>query len=148
MKVILLTDVRSLGHKGEIIQVADGYARNYLLPRGLAIEASDTRLKDLQVKKQHDEQKKEKEELKALRIREQIDKKTVTVKTKCGEGGKLFGAVTSKEVAEAIEKQFHIEIDRKKIEVKEPIKHLGDYPVRIKIYQAIFAEIIVTVVEA
>lgn len=147
MKVILLEDVKKIGSKGQVIQVSDGYGRNYLLPKGLAVEASETRLKELKDKSQQAEKKKEKEDDKAVRIREKINKQTVTVKEKCGEGGKLFGAVTSKEVADAINTAFKINIDKKKIEIKEPIRHLGEYAVKIKIHPSVQAEITVIVEE-
>lgn len=147
MKVILLEDVRKLGTKGQVIEVSDGYARNYLFPKGLAVEASDGRLKELQNKTLQAEKKKEKEDEKAVKLKEKIDKQTVTVKAKCGEGGKLFGAVTSKEIADALKTAFKVDLDKKKIEIKEPIRHLGEYEVKIKIHPSVQADIVVIVEE-
>ncbi len=148
MKVILLEDVRKLGNKGQVIEVSDGYARNYLFPKGLAVEASDGRLKELQNKALQAEKKKEKEDEKAVKLKEKIDKQTVSVKAKCGEGGKLFGAVTSKEIADALKAGFKVDIDKKKIEIKEPIRHLGEYEVKIKIHPSVQADITIVVEEA
>lgn len=145
MKVILLSDVRKLGQKGEVIQVADGYARNYLLPKGLAVEALPARLKELESQSQRAKTRKEQEEERSERIREKINHQTIIVKARCGEGGKLFGAITSKEISEALKSQFKTEIDRKKIDIKEPIRQLGEYEVRIKIYPQIQADVVVRV---
>ncbi|MGE5422699.1 MAG: 50S ribosomal protein L9 [Ignavibacteriales bacterium] len=147
MKVILLDDVKKLGSKGQVIEVSDGYGRNYLLPKGLGVEASETRLKELKEKGQQAEKKKEKEDDKAFKLQARLDKQTVTVKAKCGEGGKLFGAVTSKEIADAINAQFKIDIDKKKIEIKDPIRHLGEYAVKVKIHPSVQADITVIVQE-
>jgi len=148
MKVILLHDVPKLGKKGDVVQVSDGYARNFLLPRNLAAEASEARLRDLEQKNELARKRQEKEEEKAVRIREKIHGQTVVVQAKCGEGGKLFGAVTSKEIADAVNDRFKVDIDKKRVEIKEPIRHLGDYPVRIKIHQKAQADITVRVEEA
>jgi large subunit ribosomal protein L9 len=148
MKVILLTDVPKLGKQGDVVQVSDGYARNFLLPKNLVAEASEARLRDLKQKNQQEEKKKEKEEERAKRIKEKIDGQMVVVQAKCGEGGKLFGAVTSKEITDALNKRFKVDVDKKRVEIKEPIRHLGEYPVRVKIHQKAQAEITVRVEEA
>lgn len=145
MKVMLVQDVKNLGKKGEIKEVTDGYARNYLIPRGLAKEATPARLKESEEIRQRQERKKSKEENKARRIQAQIDGKTISIKAKTGGGEKLFGAVTSREVAEILGQEFGVQVDRKKIELGEPIKHLGKYQVQIKIYPGIQAELQVSV---
>ncbi|MGE5405928.1 MAG: 50S ribosomal protein L9 [Candidatus Saccharibacteria bacterium] len=147
MKVILLADVKGLGAKGKVVEVADGYARNFLLPKNLAAEATEGRIKEQQAQDKRNEQKREKEEDKAAKLKGIIDHKTVTIKSKCGEGGKLFGAITSKEIADALKSQYKVDIDKKKIEIKEPMKHLGEFPVKIKIHHSIIADITVVVEE-
>jgi large subunit ribosomal protein L9 len=145
VKVILIQDVKNLGKKGEIKEVSDGYARNYLIPQGFAQEATPARLKESEEQKQRQERKKGKEESQARLIKEQIDGKTVSIKVRTGGGEKLFGAVTSREVAEILNQEFGVQIDKKKIEMGEPIKHLGKYPVHIKIYPGIHAKLQVSV---
>ncbi len=140
MKVILTQDVKKQGVKGQVIEVSDGYARNYLIPQGLAEEASKTRLKEIEEKKAHDAKQKDKEKHQAEQVKAKIDGQTIELKAKTGSNDKLFGAVTSQEIAEALTKKFGVKIDKKKIELMEPIKHLGEYSFRIKIYPAIQAE--------
>jgi large subunit ribosomal protein L9 len=147
MKVILTTDVPKLGKQGDVVQVSDGYARNFLLPRNMAIEASASRLHELEQKHRQLEKKKKKEEQTAQMVKEQIDGQTVVVKARCGESGKLFGAVTSKEIADAIKTRYKVDIDKKRIEIKEPIKQLGEYPVRIRLHQKAIADVKVRVEE-
>jgi len=147
MKVILLTDVPKLGKQGEVVQVSDGYARNFLLPKSLAVEASEARLRELKQKNEQLEKRKEKEEQKAIWIKEKIEGQTVVVQAKCGEGGKLFGAVTSKEITDALKAQYKVDIDKKRVEIKEPIRHLGEYPVRIRLHSKAMAEVNVRVEE-
>lgn len=147
MKVILLTDVPKLGKQGEVVQVSDGYARNFLLPKSLAVEASEARLRELKQKNEQIEKRKEKEEQKAIWIKEKIEGQTVVVQAKCGEGGKLFGAVTSKEITDALKAQYKVDIDKKRVEIKEPIRHLGEYPVRIRLHSKAMAEVTVRVEE-
>ncbi len=147
MKVILTADVPKIGKQGEVINVSDGYARNYLFPRKLGVEASAAKINELQQKSLQEEKRKGKEEDKAVRIKQLIEGQQVTIKAKCGDGGKLFGAVTSKEIADALNKAFKVDIDKKKVEIKDPIRHLGDYPVRIKIHQKAQTEITVRVEE-
>ncbi|NLV15671.1 MAG: 50S ribosomal protein L9 [Syntrophomonadaceae bacterium] len=147
MKIILMTDVPKLGKQGTVVQVPDGYARNYIIPKGLGIEASAGRLKELEQQHQLDEKRKEQNEEKAVKIKEKIDGKMVVIQAKCGEGGKLFGAVTSKEIADGLKKGFKVDVDKKRIEISEPIRHLGEYSVKIKIHQKAHAEITVKVEE-
>jgi len=146
VKVILTQDVKKLGQKGEIKEVSDGYARNYLFPRGLAVEASGSQLKQLSEKKALEAKKKEKEEDKARSIKEKLDGKEIVVKAKMGKDGRLYGAVTAMEIAEAIAAQEEVSLDKRKIELKENIKQAGEYQVRLKIHAGITAEIKVRVV--
>ncbi|NLW90048.1 MAG: 50S ribosomal protein L9 [Syntrophomonadaceae bacterium] len=145
MKVILTKEIKNLGKEGDVKEVADGYARNYLLPRGLAVEATNTNIKAGEEKKQRVQKHKDREMADAEALRDKIDGKTVKVPARAGGGDKLFGAVTSREIAEFIHKEYRLDIDKKKIDLKDPIKHLGEYRVKLKIYPAVQAEIIVVV---
>ena len=146
MKVVLLEDVKGHGKKGELCQVSDGYARNFLFPKKLAIEANAAAMNDL----------KNREEAKAHHMKEEIDRaksiaaaldgKTVLVKAKAGSAGRLFGSVTTKEIAAAIKESYSIEVDRKKMTAPD-IKNFGEYTAEIKLYQGISAKITVQVAE-
>lgn len=145
MKVILLQDVAGQGKRGQVLNVAEGYARNYLLPRGLAGEASHGRLKELADRQKANAAKELKLEQAAKELAERLHHLTVIVKTKSGEAGKLFGSVNNKDVSEGLEEQHKIKIDKKKMVIKEPIKQLGSYPVTVKLHAAVHTEIIVEV---
>ena len=125
MKVILIQDVKSLGKKGDICDVADGYAKNGLIGKKLAIEATPKALNDLKLKNQNNEKIAAENLADAKAFAEKIKDKTVVVKLKCGEGGKTFGSVSSKEIAEEAKKQYGFEIDKKKIQLADAIKSLG-----------------------
>ncbi|SMC00023.1 LSU ribosomal protein L9P [Thermanaeromonas toyohensis ToBE] len=146
MKVILLEDVPKLGKRGSVVEVADGYARNYLLPRKLAVTATEERLEELHREKDREAKKKQKELEEARRLARILEGSTITVVARAGEGGKLFGSVTNKEIAQAIENTFHISIDRRKIELEEPLKLLGSYPVILRLHPEVQARITVEVV--
>lgn len=141
MKVILTQDVKNQGVKGQVIEVSDGYARNYLLPQGLAEEASKTKLKEIQEKNLRESKKKDKEKEDAEKIKAKLNGETIEITVKTGGNDKLFGAVTSKEIAESIQEKLGIKIDKKKIEIAETIKHLGEYTVKVKIYPSVQAEL-------
>jgi len=145
MKVILVADVKSLGKKGDLVQVADGYARNYLLPRGLATEATEGKVKQLAQQQASAAKKKMKEEEKSKELAARLDGLTVRVCGKAGEGGRLFGSVNNKDIAEALEKEHGIEIDKRKILLTEPIKKLGTYPVEVKLHPQAQARLVVHV---
>lgn len=145
MKVILIQDVKKLGKTGEIKEVSDGYARNYLIPQGFAQEATTTRLKETEDQKLRKERQKTKEENLAKAVRDKINGKTLHVKMKTAAGDKLFGAVTARELSELLQKELGVTIDKKKIEISEPIKHLGQFPVQVKIYPGVQAELLVSV---
>ena len=132
MKVILLQDIKNVGKKEEIINANDGYARNYLFPKKLAIEATKDNLLKLQAKKTSEVNKKQAEIEENKKIAAKIEKMTLIIRAKAGANGKIFGGITSKEVSEELKKQFNIEIDRKKINLKETIKNLGEFSAEIK----------------
>ena len=147
MKVILLEDVKKLGKKGDLVDVSDGYARNFLFPRNLAKEATEGSLKQLKQVKDAIAKKKQKELEQAKELAKVLSNTTVTLKVKAGEQGKLFGSVTSKDISEALKKQYNIEVDRRKIELQEPIKSLGSYKVDIKLAPEVDAKLSVKIVE-
>lgn len=139
MKVILNQDVKGLGTKGAVVEVAEGHARNYLLPRGLAVEASAGRLREAAQRQETAKSKKDKARAEAVKLAEQLEGREVTIAMRCGEGGKLFGSVTTREVAEVLAKNHKIKVDRKQIELKDSIKALGSYPVAARLYPEIVA---------
>lgn len=145
MDIILMQDVKSLGKKGEIVKVNDGYARNFILPKKLGMEATKQNLYDLNMQKAA-EVKKQKELLEeAQSFAKKLEELTVTVSIKAGEGGKTFGSVSTKEIAEAAKKQFNLDIDKKKLQLNDPIKHAGSYTVPVKIHPQVTAEMTVKV---
>ena len=145
MKVILVQDVKSLGKKGDIVNVSDGYARNMLLPRGLAKEATEGNIRNLEKQKAIAAEKLEEEKAAAKELAEKLEKISVKIKTKGGDTGKLFGSITSKDISEALEKQENIRIDKKKIELSGPIKQAGDVTVTVKLFTEISADLKVSV---
>lgn len=147
MKVVLLQDVKNLGKKEQLVNVSDGYARNYLFPRKLALEATSGKLKELEEKKNSEVKKKDKEKQEAKELAAKIGKLVVNFNVKAGENGKLFGSITSKDVADAVKSQHKIEIDKKKVVLHDAIKALGTYQVEIKVYPEISAVINVKVEE-
>lgn len=141
MKVILLEDVKSLGKKGEIVNVNDGYARNFILPKKLGVEANTRNLNDLKLKKVNEE-KVAKENLEAAKaLAEQIRAGQVELRIKVGEGGKAFGSVSSKEIAAAAKEQMGLDVDKKKIQLKEALKSLGTHMVPIRLHPEVTAEL-------
>ncbi|MEW6662964.1 MAG: 50S ribosomal protein L9 [Bacillota bacterium] len=134
MKMILIQDVKTLGKKGDVVEVSDGYGRNYLLPRGLAIEATAGALKERTQQQQRQEQKKQQELRQAKNLGEKLAGLNLTIATRAGESGKLFGSVTSKEISEQVQKAAGIVLDKRKIELKEPIKAVGNHTVAIKLH--------------
>lgn len=134
MKVILLEDVKGLGKKGEVANVKDGYARNFLLPRKLVVEATKGNLRALEEQEASQELKKQQEIDEAKDIAIKLEESPIEITAKAGEGGKLFGSITSKDLAEALEQQHKIEIDRRKIILPEPIRELGIRDVEVKLH--------------
>ena len=139
MKVIFLKDIKGSGKKGEIKEVSDGYANNFLLRQGLAKKVDATALNENRMQKEANDYHKEQERLAALQVKKQLDGKNIVLKIKCGENGKTFGAITSKEIAEALEKNGLV-IDKKKIDLKESIKLIGSYKIQVKVYPEITSE--------
>ena len=148
MKVILLQDVKALGKKGEVVNVNDGYARNFILPKKLGVEANGKNLNDLKLQK-NNEAKVAQEHLDAAKkLAEELKAGKVVLTMKVGEGGRTFGSVSSKEIAEAVNEQMHLDIDKKKIQLKEQIKTLGTHIVSVKLHPEVTAELNVSVKEA
>lgn len=145
MKVILTTDVPKVGKKGDLLTVADGYGRNFLVGRGLAVEATAGKLKDYQFQKKNQEDKTAKLKAKAEELKDNISGKKIILFASCGDTGKLFGAVTTAQVSEAVKKQFKVTIDKKDIKLPEAIKLLGQYPVKLKLFQGVEAEMTLSV---
>ncbi len=145
MKVILIEDVKSLGKKGEIVNVNDGYARNYVLPKKLGVEANSKNLNDLKLQKKNDEKvaKEKLEDAKALA--EKIEAKEIVVKLEAGTSGKVFGSVSTKEIAAEVKKQLGLEVDKKKISIPDAIKSLGNYNVKVKLHRDVTANLSVKV---
>ena len=135
MKVILLDNIKGVGKKDEIINASDGYARNYLFPKKLAIEATKENLGKLESKNEANKFKKQNEKNDAIEVANKLKELVLTIKVKAGENGKIFGGVTSKEISENLKEQYKIEIDKKKIEVKETIKNIGRFTINIKLYE-------------
>lgn len=146
MKVILQQEVKKVGKKGDVLEVSEGYARNFLLPKGYAVEATATNLNAVNQQKRSEERKKQQAVDEANLMAAQLSKIEVTIPVKIGEGGKLFGSVTGKDIAEALKKDHNIDIDKRKIEVKEGIKGIGDYEAVIKVHPEITSKIKVHII--
>ncbi len=148
MKVILLEDVKSLGKKGEIVNVSDGYARNALIPKKLGVEATGANMNDLKLKKANDEKVAKEQYDAAVVFAKEMEQDSVTVTMKAGEGGKAFGSISSKEIAEAYREQCGKEIDKKKLMLKEPIRSFGTFEVPVKLHPKVTGTLRVKVTEA
>lgn len=148
MKVILLEDVKSLGKKGDIINANDGYARNYILPKKLGVEATPANMNDLKLKKANDDKVAAKLLQDAKDFAKEMEEQSVVLKMKAGEGGKAFGSVSTKEIATAYKERYQKEIDKKKIVLPEPIKNFGTYEVKIKLHPQVSGVLKVKVEEA
>lgn len=147
MKVILLEDVKSLGKKGEIVTVSDGYARNAIIPKKLGVEANAKNLNDLKLQKKHEEKVAQEQYEAAVALGKEVEAKKVVVKVKCGDGGRIFGSVSTKEIATAAKQQIDLELDKKKMQLNDPIKALGTYEIPVKLHQKVTAKLTVQVVE-
>ena len=145
MKVILLQDVKSLGKQGEIVNVNDGYARNFILPKKLGVEANAKNLNDLKLQKANEEKKAKELLTAAQELAKELESKEVIVSMKCGEGGKTFGSISTKEIAAAAKAQCDLDLDNKKIQLPEAIKALGVYEVPVKLHPKVTAKLKVKV---
>ena len=147
MKVILLQDVKSLGEKGEIVDVNDGYARNFILKKKLGLEATGKNLNDLKLKKQHDDKVAQENLEEAQELGKALEGGKIQLSIKMGEGGRSFGSVSSKEIAEAVQEQLGHAVDKKKVQLKEAIKAPGTYEVPVKLHPQVTAALKVVVNE-
>ena len=147
MKVILLEDVKTLGKKGDIVDVSDGYARNFVLPKKLGVEANAKNMNDLKLQKANADKVAQEQLAAAQELAKTLETKEVTLTIKSGEGGKTFGSVSSKEIAQAAREQCSLELDKKKIQLSEPIKALGVYEVGIKLHPKVTGTLKVNVIE-
>jgi len=146
VKVVLLKDVSGLGARGEVVKVAEGYARNYLIPKGLAEVATEGRLKEIARRDRARERKADRLAAQAHRVAAQLEGLTVRVPARAGEGGKLFGSVGNKDIARVLAFRYNLKIERKKLELKEPIKSLGKFPVLARLHPGVQVEFEVEVV--
>ena len=148
MKIILLQDVKALGKKGELVNVNDGYARNFILPKKLGVEANSRNMNDLKLQKAHEEKRAQEIYEEARALGAQIAASSVRVSIKTGEGGKLFGSVSSKEISQAASEQLGLDIDKKKMQLPSPIKSLGSLMFPVKLHTKVTVELNVVVSEA
>lgn len=146
MKVILKENIKGVGKKDEIINASDGYARNFLFPKNLAVEANAENMSKLKAKQDSNAFKKSQEKEEAERIAEKLSKIQLRIKVKSGSNGKIFGGVSSKEIAENLEKQYQIKVDKKKIDLKETIKTLGMITVDIKLFEGVIGKVKVDII--
>lgn len=147
MEVILLQDVKSLGKKGELVKINDGYARNYILPKKLGVEANAKNLNDLKLQKAAEEKRKKEIFDEATALGKEIEAKTLVMAIKSGEGGRTFGSISTKEIAAELKVQYNIEIDKKKLVLADPIKSVGTHTVGVKLHPEVTAELKVKVGE-
>ncbi len=147
MKVILLKDVKAQGKKGDVINVSDGYANNFLLKQGLAVPANNDNMNKLNNEKSSQAHRKEVELQNAQKIKDDVQDKTVSLQAKAGDGGRLFGSVTTMDIAEAVKKELKVDIDKRKINLKDPIKSIGSYTVEAKLHPEVTATFTVQIKE-
>ena len=147
MKVILLQDVKSLGKEGEIVNVDDGYARNFIIPKKLGVEANSRNMNDLKLKKSNEEKIAKENKEAAEKLAGELKAGQVALKIKVGEGGKAFGSVSAKEIAAAVKNQMGLDVDKKKIQLKETLKTLGTHMVPVKLHPEVTAELKVEIGE-
>lgn len=148
MEVVLLEDVKALGKKGQIVKVNDGYARNFILPKKLGIEATPKNLNDLKLQKANEARIAAEQLAAAKELAAKLAESSITVSIKAGEGGKAFGSVSTKEIAAAIVSQLNLEIDKKKLVLPEPLKTFGTHEVSIKLHKDVIGKLAVKVVES
>ncbi|MCI9177849.1 MAG: 50S ribosomal protein L9 [Clostridia bacterium] len=148
MKVILLDNIKGVGKKDEVINASDGYARNFLFPKKLAVEANAENMSKLKAKQDSIGYKKSQEKEEAQKQAEKLKKILLKIAVKSGENGKIFGSITAKEIADNLKEQYKIEVDKKKIDLKEPIKTLGSVSVTIKLYEGVIGNLKVELIAA
>lgn len=148
MEVILLQDVKSLGKKGEVVKVNDGYARNFILPKKLGVEKTDKAMHELKLQKAAEEKRQQEILEEAQALAKNIEAGSITLKIKAGEGGRTFGSVSTKEIAVALKEQLKLEIDKKKLQMADPIRNFGTYHVPVRLHPKVTAEITVKVEQA
>ena len=148
MEVVLLEDVKALGKKGEIVKVSEGYARNFIIPKKLGVEATTKNLNDLKLKKANEEKVAAQHLAEARELAEKLEKASVTLSIKAGDNGKAFGSVSGKEIGKAIQEQLGLDVDKKKLVLPEPLKTFGTHEVPVKLHRDVTAKLSVKVVEA
>ena len=146
MKVILLEDIKGVGKKDQVINSSDGYARNFLFPKKLAVEANNENMAKLKAKQDSNQYKKSQEKEEAQKLAENLKRIMLKLEVKSGENGKIFGSITAKKIADSLKAQYKIDIDKKKIDLKEPIKTIGSFSVSIKLYEGIVGTLKVQVI--
>ena len=148
MEVILLEDVKSLGKKGEVVKVNDGYARNFILPKKLGVEKTDKTMHELKLQKAAEAKRQQELLEEAQALGKQIEAGSITLKIKGGEGGRTFGSVSTKEITVALKEQLNLEVDKKKLQLADPIRNFGTYHVPVRLHPKVTAEITVKVEQA
>ena len=146
MKVILLDNIKGVGKKDEVINASDGYARNFLFPKKLAVEANAENMAKLKAKQDSAKYQKDKEKEEAIKVADKLSKILLKIKVKAGENGKIFGGVSAKEIAQELSKEYKIEVDKKKIDLKETIKTLGVHNVEIKLFEGVIGKLRIDVI--
>ena len=145
MKVILLQDVKDIGKKDDIVNVSDGYARNFLFPRKWAMEATDSAVKVVERKREAERRKEAEARAAAEEVAAKLKNKVVVLKVKCGDKGRLYGSVTAQEVADAIKAEYSVDVDKRKVEIKDAVRQLGDYEVNVRLYPNVSSKMILRV---
>lgn len=147
MKIILVKDVKGLGQEGDMVEAKPGYARNFLIPKGSAIEATPENRAKWEEQQSERDEKRKKEYNEALELKEKIESIKINIKSKAGEGGRLFGSITSNDIADRLKKEHNIDIDKRKIELKDNIKELGTTNIEVRVYPELTANLVVNVKE-
>ena len=145
MKVILLQDVKDIGKKDDIVNVSDGYARNFLFPRKWAMEATENAVKVVERKREAERRKEAEARAAAEEVAAKLKNKVVVLKVKCGDKGRLYGSATAQEVADAIKSEYGVDVDKRKVEIKEAVRQLGDYEVNVRLYPGVSSKMILRV---
>lgn len=146
MEIVLLEDVKALGKKGQVVKVSDGYARNFILPKKLGVEATPKNLNELKLQKANEERIAAKQYAEAKELGDKLSKSSVTLAIKAGESGKAFGSVSGKEIAKAVSEQLGLDVDKKKLVLPEPLKTLGEHQVAVKLHKDVTAQLTVKIV--